>query len=293
MRWLLPATFFICILAGCEKAVNFRLDEAPPKLVVDASIEVGEAPIVVLSKSLNYFSASSPQLLMESFVHNAEVFVSNGILTHRLKEYEVPLTGGYSLYYYSIDSSSLPTAFLGEVNTAYSLRIVSEGEEYIAQTTIPTLTKQIDSLWWKPMPRDSSDGKVVVIVKATDPPGYGDYSRYWTRRNNEPFLPGPTSVYDDLVVDGTTYELDVEPGINRNEGWNEDERAFRKGDTVTLKLANINRVTYDFWRTMEYNYASVGNPFSSPTKVLGNISNNALGYFGGYASQYKTVVIPQ
>ena len=44
---------------------------------------------------------------------------------------------------------------------------------------------------------------------------------------------------------------------------------------------------------MEYSYQSIGNPFSSPTKVLGNISNNALGYFGGYAAQYDTIIIPK
>jgi hypothetical protein len=42
---------------------------------------------------------------------------------------------------------------------------------------------------------------------------------------------------------------------------------------------------------MEYNYQSIGNPFSSPTKVLGNISNGALGYFGGYAAQYVYLII--
>ncbi len=68
---------------------------------------------------------------------------------------------------------------------------------------------------------------------------------------------------------------------------------LKKGDTVTLKLSNINKTTYDFWRTMEYTYASVGNPFASPVKVLSNISNNALGYFGGYASQYRTIIIPR
>jgi hypothetical protein len=44
---------------------------------------------------------------------------------------------------------------------------------------------------------------------------------------------------------------------------------------------------------MEFTYASVGNPFSSPTKVLSNINGGALGYFGGYAAQFKRIVIPQ
>jgi hypothetical protein len=58
-------------------------------------------------------------------------------------------------------------------------------------------------------------------------------------------------------------------------------------------LSNIDKTTFDFWRTMEYSYQSVGNPFSTPTKVMGNISGNALGYFGGYATQYRTLIVPK
>lgn len=281
------------LLVGCEKAIDFELDETPDKLVVEATIENGEPPVVVLTKSLNYFSQINPQLLAGSFVHDAQVEISNGVKTHRLKEYSTPLGGGYNLFYYSIDSSNLSSAFTGTLNTSYSLRISSEGKEYTATTTIPDITKRIDSLWWRPMPKDSVEGKVVVMVRSTDRPGFGDYVRYWTRKNREPLLPGFQSVFDDLVIDGTTYELEVEPGINRNEGWDDDERAFRRGDTVLFKMSNIDKATYDFWRTLEYNYTSVGNPFSTPIKVLGNVSNGALGYFGGYASQYHQLIIPQ
>ena len=56
---------------------------------------------------------------------------------------------------------------------------------------------------------------------------------------------------------------------------------------------NITKSTFDFWNTFEFSYQSVGNPFSSPTKVLSNITNGALGYFGGYAAQFKTIIIPK
>jgi hypothetical protein len=294
MKWIWMAGLVgLMSLTSCEKAVDFELEESADKLVVEATIENGAVPVVVLSKSLNYFSKISPELLAQSFVHGAQIDVSNATKTVRLKEYATPLGGGYNLYYYSTDTANPATALEGELNTAYSLKIVSEGKEYQAQTTIPNITKRIDSLWWKPMPRDSVDGKVVVMIKATDRPGFGDYVRYWTQRNREPLLPGFQSVFDDLIIDGTTYELEVEPGIDRNEGWDDDERAFRRGDTVVFKMSNIDKVTYDFWRTMEYNYSSVGNPFSTPIKVLGNINNGALGYFGGYASQYRRIIIPK
>ena len=117
------------------------------------------------------------------------------------------------------------------------------------------------------------------MVKATDPPGFGDYIRYFTKRNSEPFYPGLTSVFDDQVIDGTSYEVQVDRGVDRNEDLSEDYNFFDKGDTVTLKLCNIDKATYDFWRTMEYTYASVGNPFSSPTKVISNISGGGAWLF--------------
>jgi len=136
--------------------------------------------------------------------------------------------------------------------------------------------------------------RVVLMEKVTDPPGFGNYIRYFTRVNRQAFLPGATSVYDDQIVDGTTYSLQVEQGIDRNnppEG--EDYGFFRRGDTVTTKMANIDKATYDFFRTLEFSYQSIGNPFSSPIKVLGNVSNGALGAFSGYAVQYKTLIIPK
>ena len=286
--WLLALPF-----AACERSIDFNLEEAPPKLVVEATIENGEAPRVVLTNSLNYFGAVSPQLLLNSFVRNAEVYVSNGTQTHRLKEYNLPLAGGFSLYYYSIDSANLSSAFTGEEGSRYSLRIVSDGKEYTGQTTIPPFTREIDSVWWKEPPPNVDSGNAIVMVKATDKPGYGDYVRYFTKRNSGGFLPGLNSVFDDLFIDGTTYELQVEPGWNRSLEREEEDAFFKRGDTVTLKLSAIDKATYDFWRTMEYSYASVGNPFSTPVKIAGNISNGALGYFGGYASRYRTIVIPQ
>jgi hypothetical protein len=196
------------------------------------------------------------------------------------------------LSYYSIDSGNLATAFIGELNKQYSLRIVADGKEYTATTTIPRLTKRIDSVWWKPAPQAGSN-EVTIMVRATDPPGFGDYIRYFTKRNNEPFYAPENSAFDDLFVDGTTYELPVERGRDRNVKVTDEQRFFKKGDTVTMKLSNIDKATFDFWRTMEFSYQSVGNPFSTPVKVLSNIRGNALGYFGGYASQYRTLIVPR
>ncbi|HEY6063547.1 MAG TPA: DUF4249 family protein, partial [Chitinophagaceae bacterium] len=92
---------------------------------------------------------------------------------------------------------------------------------------------------------------------------------------------------------GSSYEIQVERGVNRNETHPEGYSFFDKGDTVTLKVCNIDKATFDFWRTMEYTYVTVGNPFSTPVKVISNINGGGLGYFGGYAAQFRTIIIPR
>ena len=295
MKKQLSVIFILSIffLSSCEKGVEFKLDEVTPKLVVEASIENGQSSVVYLSKSQAYFSQIDFTALANSFVRNAEVYISNGTLTHKLKEYSVPVSPGINFYYYSNDPASLATAFIGQLNKQYSLRIVSAGKEYTAVTTIPNITRRIDSLFWKPAPAGNPSEKVAVMVRAYDRPGFGDYIRYFTKRNREQFYPGLNSVYDDQVIDGSSYEIQVERGVDRNDNHPDDHTFFEKGDTVTLKVCNIDKATFDFWRTMEYTYSNIGNPFSSPTKVVSNIQGGGLGYFGGYAAQYRTLIIPR
>ncbi len=293
MKYFFFVFIAVLALASCEKDVNFDLKNAPAVLVVDAQIENGLAPVVVLSRSLDFFGRIDPLVLTSSFVRNADVTMSNGTRTHKLKEYALPVAPGVIFYYYSIDSASLATAFTGEFDKQYTLSIKAEGKEYTATTKIPLLTKVPDSLWWKQAPLNPDTNNVVLMVKTTDPPGLGNYIRYFTRKNRGQFLPGENSVFDDAVIDGISYELQVDPGIDRNNRVSYDSNYFKRGDTVTLKLCNIDRPTFTFWNTWEFAYQSIGNPFAQPNKVIGNISNGALGAFCGYAAWYKTLVIPK
>lgn len=287
---ILP-TVLSFLFFSCEKDIDFKLKDADALLVVDAQIENGQAPTVALSKSLDYFSIISPQILAGSFVHNAEVTMSNGSVTHTFKEYNVPLGNGYSLYYYGIDSANLGTAFTGEFGKQYDLIIKAEGKVYNAKTTIPLLTKVFDSIWTKSVPPNVDTSKRLLMARVTDPPGLGNYIRYFTKKNSERFLPGFNSVFNDEVVDGTTYQGQVDPGVDRNNPLpTGDDRFFARGDTISFKLSNIDKATYTFWNTWEFNQQSIGNPFSQPGKVIGNISNGALGAFCGYASKTGTVI---
>lgn len=279
------------LLLSCEKSISFKLDEANKQVVVEAIMENGQPPVVTLSNSYNYFSRITKELLLNSFIHGAQIVVSEGTRSQTLKEYSYKVAGN-DIYYYTIDSAQLSTAFVGETGKAYTLQIQSGGNTYRSATTIPPLSKKIDSLWWIKSVNNPDTNKVILMARTTDPPGYGNYVRYYTKTNRGPFLPGLNSIFDDQVIDGTTYSVQVEKGVDRNEKIDlENYSFFNIGDTVVVKLSNVDKATYDFWRTMEYSYGSIGNPFSSPTKVLGNIEGGALGYFGGYASVFRSLIL--
>ena len=275
-------------LVSCEKNIDFETQKQVPSLVVDGVIEDGKAPQIILTKSLDYFSNITAQIALNSFARNAVVTINNGTTTHQLN-----LGLGYKAYYYSIDSSNLSTAFLGEQNKTYNLRILFEGKEYISQTTIPQLTKTCDSLWWRKQP-NNNDTNAILVGRFTDPVGLGNYIRYFTKVNSEPFYAGLKSAFDDQVIDGKTYNIDIDKGLDRNKDIDfTKDNIFKRGDTVTLKFCNTDKATYNFWNTWEFAFQAIGNPFSTPNKVLGNISNNALGAFCGYSCQYKTIIIPR
>lgn len=297
MKKILILSIIAFALFSCEKDITFNTENVEPKLVVDAQIETNQPPIVILTKSANYFSTLNSSLLNTLFVHNAKITINNGSNTHQLKEYSIT-QNGITYYFYSNDIANPATSFVGENGKQYSMQIESESKTYTSTTTIPILAKKIDSIWWKKPPVGVDTTFAVVMVKVTDPPGLGNYIRFFIQQGvKNTFLPADNSAFDDQVVDGKTYQLPVSPGVDRNnpkQNKGGDSAAyFLRGDTVTLKFCNIDKASYNFWSTWEFAYSAIGNPFSAPNVVLGNISNNALGAFSGYATQFKTVVIPK
>jgi hypothetical protein len=291
--WPVLLLLLASFLMACEKEVDIVPDSLPPKLVVEATIESGRPPLVFLTSSLNYFSSLSLNDLSNSFVRNASISISDGSRTVRLKEYSRTVENT-SFYFYTVDSANPAAILIGQLNTRYTMRIEAEGAVYTAETTIPALRRTLDSLWWKPAPSNPDTSLVAVFLQATDPPGYGNYVRYFTSVNDSAYLPGLNSVFDDLLVDGSTYQIQVFRGQDRNQDIDQDSFGFfRRGQKVKVKLTNIDKATFDFWRTWEQNQANLGNPFAVPIRVLGNISHGAIGYFGGYAVQERTLNIPK
>lgn len=289
------AAFLIYTLTACEKEVDINLGESEPaRLVVEGYIETGTPPLVVLTKSVGYFDKLDLSTLANSFVHGAVVTVSDGVNTTTLKEYCVDTGGvGSLISFYTVDTAS-GNWIRGEVEKTYKLSISYDGKVYEAYTKIPTPTALDSVVTSAPpiIPDNNPDAKHIKVY-FKDPDTLGNYMRYYTRRNSEQFYPALNSVYSDELINGSPFNTALPLGENRNQAEIDfDSLGFaHPGDTVTLKWCAIDKATYDFWSTFEFAIGTIGSPFATPIKVKGNISNDALGIWGGYGTSFHTIII--
>ncbi len=282
------------LLCGCEKEVKLNLATGAPKLVVEGGIENGAPPVVVLTKSIGFFSKFDLNALSDAFVHDAVVTVSDGMQTAVLREYALD-TGstGAKFYLYSLDTAGVGTLLLGVPEKTYRLSVQTGGTTYTAVTKIPAF-RPLDSFWFAPpvVTPDKVPAARQLFIRYTDPDTPGNANRFYTRRNSEPFYPGVSSVFNDEIINNSTISVSIPAGYNRGKSPSFDSLGYVfVGDTVTLRWSAIDRAAFDFWSTLEFSTGSVGSPFATPIQVATNISGGALGIWAGYGSQYRTIVI--
>jgi len=293
--------FIIFILSlfvlSCEKEVNLNLPDSEPNLVVEGYIENDQYPFVQLSNTLSFFGILDEKKLLNAYIDDAQVFVSDGEKTVELKSYAIPLTADVTFRFYSVDTSIAEHRdFKGEVGKFYQLRILYNGQEYTAQTLIPELNDNLDSFVVE-IPDDEealleNPNYRRLSCKYSDPPELGNNIRYLINVNNRGFYSNSYSVMNDQITNGIVSDKSFIPGINNyDSAYSYYQPYFQLGDTVEIKWASIDKGVYDFYRTLEFTKGTIGNPFITPTKVKSNISNGALGVWAGYGAVYYTVYI--
>jgi len=278
---------------SCEKEVHINLGSSPSQVVVEGAIETNVPPYVILTSTISFFSDVSLTTLQNSFLHGANIKVSDGTDTITLKEYSIDTGLNNKFYVYTIDTAALPNIMLGQVNKFYTLTIVYNGKTYTSVTKIPN-PKGLDSLWFGPPAQTNSktpDSAKQLFGNYTDPDTPGNYVRYFTEINGQPFY--PSGIFSDAIVNGKTVDnIALYAGYNNSIDANGDSLSyFYPGDTVTLKWCEIDQKVYTFWNTEQYAASAAGNPFATPINVQSNISNGALGVWAGYGSILYTLVV--
>ncbi len=306
-------------LSNCERDITIDLPDPEEQIVVEGSIETGQAPIVLLNKNFPYFGTFDLESYTKNFVKGATVKVSDGsnevtlegkclseldnltdqiLFLDKVSQLlgglptveEAPAdtsnTGGgiddlgdFDFCLYSI--FSFTPELIGEEGKTYKLNInTTDGEVLNATTSIPNALA-LDSIWFEQHNNPDYDTLYRLNIQLSDPDTLGNYYRYFTKQNDNPMYAGANSVFDDLYINGLSFPSPLDRAEPRGADFDINTYGyFTFGDEVTLKFVTIDRATYDFWFTLERSANSAG-PFGGSTRVNFNI-DGGLGIWGGY-----------
>lgn len=300
-------------LSACTTDITIDIPTPDPKIVVEGSIEPGLPPIISLTSTVPFYGEINFNELDNFYVHDADVVVSDGVNSVTLVEYcladlppeLIPLvatflgidldsTGGFAVNFCLYTVPDIFTGFpefVGEIGKTYNLNIQYEDQILTSSTTLlPPV--QPDSIFWMQAaaPNPETDSLVRLFIALSEPEPQGNFYRYFTQRNNESFYPGFSSVFDDNLINGQSFNFTVDRGFNPTEDFSQGTYGvFWKGDTIVLKWCSIDFPTYDFWRTLEFDSGTDG-PFSSATIAQTNI-NGGLGIWCAYGTALDTLIV--
>jgi hypothetical protein len=261
-------------LNSCQKVINLDLNSPSPQLVVEANISDRPGPYFVrLSKTVNF-----DEITNIPTVPGATVEISDSSSGKR--ETLIELKDGI---YMTSSLSGLP-------GHRYKLTIKTDGQDYESVSEMPfpagslklDIKREVDN-------EDSFGGnsgnptfRYRVNYEINDPAEYTNYYRFVIYHKNREIR--SRRVFDDQFHNGKIIADDF---ILR------DTINFDPGDTVRIELQNIDRNTFDFFRTLREGASGLSFLSASPSNPISNISNNGLGYFSAYSQNNGYLIIPQ
>jgi hypothetical protein len=298
-------------LAGCTNLVEVDLPEAPPLGVMEATLRVGDAPLVLLTTTQGYFDSVDASTLTSLFVGGAEVTFEVDGEPHALTEFcsgDLPPEAlGAAADFLGVSEEILASAnlcvytglgnpaTLGAIGSSYVVKATWEDEEHSfdlrAEASMPG-RPQLDSAWFEIPETSTNDSLGLIWTAFTDPAGLGQAYRWSSMRltKDSDFFYPLGSVFDDAFVDGQHFPFvsfrSPQPGVEEVTG---EEGFWKAGDTVMVRLEAIDYRAFEVIRDFETSVANQGNPFALPTSASTNVEGG-LGWFVAYAGVTDTVV---
>jgi hypothetical protein len=302
--WMLFITVFTF---SCEKEFIPRENSYEKKIVIESYLEKSnnELPYyAIISYSLPFYSTFSVDIINASFVHDAEVSVSDGTNTTSLQEIclndvQEPLRT-MILDSLGLEADSIATDICiyidlqhqihPEEGINYTIQVIKDLDTITGKTNIPPLIA-IDSIWFDVPPgKDPDTGLAQMFCIISDLPQHKDFYRYMTAGQDERLIANVNSVTDDVFFDGQKFKFTLSKALGADEKFDDDSGLFKRGQNIRIKWCNISETHYNFWNTLETSRTRQG-PFSSYVRITNNITNG-LGIFGGQHCEYYEVKVP-
>ncbi len=271
----------ILFLSACEVEPDLNIPEVEGEVVVEGWIEQGRGAQVILTQTAPYFTTIDSSNIRDYALTAAKVRVYTST-----REEVLTLMPNQKYFPPFIYSGS---TLKGEIGETYYLEVTYLGDTISSVTTIPEMVP-VDSAWFETEPGIDTAGR--VWLKFSDNANNIDYYRILTRRigQDKLFLSTLTSVFSDETINGETVEFGFTHGVSSLTEADQD-RYFKAGDVVVIKLATMDKQHFDFWNTLQAQVITSANPFATANASIQSNIVNGLGIWGGYASSYDTIRI--
>jgi hypothetical protein len=278
------------LFSACEKNIDVNFPPGEQPYVIEGYIENDVVPIVSISRGVSFLKNISNEDFRDLFVTNADVAISiDGGAWINLDPIDL---GGAVIY--------TNTSISGEVGKKYDLKVEVDGKLFTATTTILP-SHPLDSISIKTAPGDKGikDSLVELTAWFSDPIQKDNFYRMLTRKNSEFFFDVAfNSIYNDLLINGQQTSFTIFGGkqqLQNNDSADFSQYGyFKRGDTVYVKWASIDKAQFDFWDSFESQSGSFGNPFAPTVIINSNIKGEGvLGIWASYGAFIDTVYIPE
>ncbi len=272
--------FILGIIISCNNDPLLDIDNAQKTIVVDAWIEEGSGPNVLLTWNSPYFTKLDSESIAKLVIRSAKVTVSDSvtteILTLRNNKNSFP-----PYVYQGFD-------IVGQSGRKYTLKVEYKDFVLEATTSIPR-SVAIDSAWFELNEKDDSTG--TVFLNFIDDPNEKNYYRTYSRifKKQKKYFPTLYSNFDDKYFDKTQISLELNQGPEAYIEYDIDIN-YSLGDSIIMKLTTIDANTYNYWNIYQQEVINIGNPFASSFSTIpSNISKPGLGIWAGYGVSYYSI----
>jgi hypothetical protein len=252
----------VSLFSSCYRdIIDMDLDDYSPGIVIEGAVTDQPGPYQVRVSKTGSFQ----QVTGFPPVSDAEVVISSDQNPEeRLQEISPGLYQTQTLQ--------------GRAGRDYLLKVVSEGQEYIAESTMPEALLldylRLEFIGWG----------YLLVCAFTDRQGVEDFCRLEVYKNGELadrwLYQGRYSDGEQIIIEN----FDV---------------YFEHGDQLRVRFLTINRATYEYLSLLNPDEGGGGFDPESPdfmpitlANPKTNINNNALGYFSAHAVRTYTRTVP-
>ena len=250
----------VLAFASCEKVIDVDLKDAEPVIVIEGFVtNRADSQYVNIHRSVPFGQS------------NVFPGVTGAIVTIADNRGRIVTLRERRPGYY------MARNFVGRIGYTYSLKVLADGKEYLAKSTMPEQV-EIDSLGVSVTTFLGEEQKSILAMYQ-DPGNVKNYYRFTLSINGVPSK--NIFTFDDNFNNGKQvtrelldFDLDAE-----------------SGDLAEIELQCVDPVVYRYWQGLDQN-ENRGGASSTPANPVSNISNGALGYFSAHTRQREVVVIP-